>query len=46
MRALCNRFQSLYTANRLAPPSPRHQAVSCLGLPRGLGKARQPKSPA
>ena len=34
------------TANRLAPPSPRHQAVSCLGLPRGLGKARQPKGPA
>ena len=26
-----------YTTNRLAPPSPRHLAVSCLGLPRGLG---------
>jgi hypothetical protein len=26
-----------YTTNRLAPPSPRHQALSCLGLPRGLG---------
>ena len=23
-----------HTANRLAPPSPRHQALTCLGLPR------------
>ena len=28
---------ALLTTTRLAPPSPRHQAVSCLGLPRGLG---------
>jgi hypothetical protein len=27
----------VYTATRLAPPSPRYQALSCLGLPRGLG---------
>jgi hypothetical protein len=38
--------EEAHTTNRLAPPSPRHLAVSCLGLPRGLGKARQPKSPA
>ena len=29
----------LYTANRLAPPSPRHQALSCLGL--GVAAARR-----
>ena len=34
-----------YTANRLAPPSPRYEALACLGLPSGLGRPRQPKSP-
>ena len=31
----------LCTTNRLALPSPRYLAVPCLGLPRGLGGARQ-----
>ena len=33
----------LCTANRLALPSPRYLVVPCLGLPRGLGRARQPQ---
>ena len=33
----------VHTTNRLALPSPRYLAVPCLGLPRGLDRARQPQ---
>ena len=29
--------QDNFTATRLVPPSPRYQALSCLGLPGGIG---------
>ena len=40
---ISNKIFHVCTTNRLALPSPRYLVMPCLGLPRGLGRARQPQ---